>query len=266
VRPSSPLASVESDGPGLFSLDGSVAIVTGASGGIGGAIARELAARGGRVALVSTSLERAQSAARRIDGETIALAGSVERVEDAQRLIEDTLACWGAVHILINAAGVIVRTASRDLAERDWDRVLDTNLKGTFNMCQSAARLALIPSGRGCVLNVSSARALVGTTGGYAAYAASKAGVNGLTRQLAAEWAPYGIRVNAIAPATVDTPLAEDVLRNSGRREAIVARIPLGRLATPADIVGPAIFLCSRGASYITGQVLYIDGGFTTWQ
>ena len=250
----------------LLAFEDQVVLVTGATGGIGSALAAAFAARGAYVALVGTDQVRATAAAARLGTETFALAGDVSSVIQAEELVQAVLARWGRLNVLVNAAGVITRVPSAELNEADWDRVLDVNLKGTWAMSRAAARLSMFAAGSGVILNVSSVRALVGTTAGYGAYAASKAGVNGLTRQLAIEWASHGLRVNAVALTTVETPLTAGLLADADRRAAIVARTPLGRIATPDDVVGPALFLCSRAAAYVTGQVLYVDGGFTAWQ
>ncbi len=243
-----------------FSLNGKVALVTGASRGIGAAIAAALGHAGARVVLlgrdeaalagVHDSLAAAGCAVTRL----IADVAQVPGIDAAFDEIHQSL---GRIDILVNNAGVEEVRASRDVAETLWDRILDTNLKGAFFCAQAAARRM---AHGGSIVNVCSLTSEVGVAGA-AAYTASKSGLAGLTRALAAEWAPDGIRVNGIGPGYFRTALTEPFYQDEGWRSAMLRKIPLGRFGQLDDLAGAAVFLCSDAAAYITGQILYVDGG-----
>jgi 2-deoxy-D-gluconate 3-dehydrogenase len=173
--------------------------------------------------------------------------------------VNDAATRHGRFDILVNAAGVIDRLDSLEVTPAQWDRVVDVNLKGTFFACQAAAR-AMIPAGSGCIVNIASELAFA-ATGRRSAYIASKAGVTGLTRALAAEWGPLGIRVNAVAPGLTRTPMTADLEVNA--LEDYRLATPNRRLAEPADIADVVLFLASDAARHVAGQVLVVDGGFT---
>jgi 2-deoxy-D-gluconate 3-dehydrogenase len=217
-------------------LNGRVAIVTGARGGIGSATVLALEAAGAKV----TGFDREVDVSDR---------SAVERA----------FAAFERLDILVNAAGVIARGPALDTTSDDWDAVLDVNLKGTFFACQAAARV-MSRHGGGCIVNVASELAIAASAG-RAAYIASKAGVIGLTRALAVEWAPLGIRVNAVAPGLTRTPMTADLAEEA--REAYRLRAPNQRLGEPADIADVVVFLASDAARHVVGQVLPVDGGFT---
>jgi NAD(P)-dependent dehydrogenase (short-subunit alcohol dehydrogenase family) len=211
-------------------------VVTGAQGGIGGATVRALEAAGAKV----TGIDR------EVD------------VSDPSAL-ERALAGFNRLDILVNAAGVISRGPALEVEPGGWDRVLDVNLKGTFFACQAAARL-MSRGGGGSIVNVASELAIAASAG-RAPYIASKAGVIGLTRALAVEWAPLGIRVNAVAPGLTRTPMTADLTEEA--REEYRLRAPNQRLGEPADIADVIVFLASDAARHVVGQVLPVDGGFT---
>lgn len=258
--------------PGLFSLDGRVALIPGGGGAIGSAMAVAFAGAGARVAVADVTLERAEAAAglvRAAGGDALALAVDATREAECDRIVAETLERFGKVDIIVNAigggAGKVLFDA--EAYPRDaWDWIMELNVRSTLLATQSAVR-AMIEAGHGgTVLNISSVRADLGINAGYSAYVAAKGAISSLTRQWATEWAKHGIRVNAIRPTFVDTPQVAMLLGDPAFKAGIVSRIPLGRVGETNDLVGAAIFLCSDAASFITGQVLGIDGGLTGTQ
>ena len=255
-----------------FRMDGRVAVVAGGSGGIGVRLCAAFAGVGARVGIIgrkAEGLEAARRAAEDASGEALVLTGDMTKEADAERVVEETVARWGRVDVLVNAigggAGAALH-AAHEYPEDRWDWILDLNLRTQFLVSKAAAR-AMIDGGRGGrVLNISSVRGQLGLRAGYSAYVAAKGAMNALTRQYATEWAPYGITVNAISPTFVRTPQVESLLADESFREGLVARIPLGRIADPDDLVGAALFFCSDASSFCTGQVLTLDGGLTATQ
>lgn len=250
-----------------FRLDGQVAIVTGATGGLGSAIARCFAAAGAHVALAD--LPAQIEAARRLADEIADQSGvralgvamdvtDVTGIERATAQVEDEI---GPPDILVANAGVIIRKPSLEVSEEDWDRVVDVDLKGVFFCCQAAGK-RMVARGRGSIVAISSQNGLVGQQE-RAAYCAAKAGVVNLVRVLALEWAARGVRVNAVGPTFVETPLTRQALANPAVRQDILSRIPIGRLGTPEEVANAVLFLASPAASLITGTCLVADGGWT---
>lgn len=243
-------------------LAGKVAIVTGASRGIGRGIALRLAQEGAKVVVNHrNSPEGAAETVASIQaagGEAVAIQADVADFEEAQRLVKDTLAVFGRVDILVNNAGTTRDTLLMMMREDQWDVVIDTNLKSVFNCCKAAAR-SMVKNRYGRIINVSSVSGLAGQAG-QTNYAASKAGVIGFSKSLAKELGSRNITVNVVAPGFVPTALTESVLTEENRQRAIEAT-PLGRLGTAEDVAGAVAFLASDDASFITGQVLSVDGG-----
>jgi 3-oxoacyl-[acyl-carrier protein] reductase len=239
-------------------LQGQVALVTGGSRGIGLAIARELASAGARVAVVARDGARAEAAAAELPGEGHrGYACDVSSSEQCNALVKQVEADLGGLDVLVNNAGVTRDNVLMRIKDEDWDAVLDTNLRGAFNLMRAASR-GMMKKRSGRIINISS---VVGVTGnaGQANYAASKAGLIGMTKSVAKELAGRGVLVNAVAPGYIETDMTAEL--PEAARTALMANIALARLGKPEDIAPAVRFLAGPGASYITGQVLVVDGG-----
>ncbi len=245
-----------------FQLVGRRALVTGASRGIGEALAHGLARFGADVAVTSRDPARLERVVARITGEgrqAVPLAVDMRDPPAIAGCVTAAAGALGGLDILVNNAGTEEVRPSLDVDEALWDRILDTNLKGAFFAAQAAARAM---AGRGgAILNVASLTSEVGVPTAVP-YGSSKAGLVGMTRALASEWAPLGIRVNAIGPGYFRTQLTEVFYQDERWAAAMLAKIPAGRFGDLRDLVGAAVFLCSDAARYVTGQVLYVDGGY----
>jgi gluconate 5-dehydrogenase len=258
-----------------FSLAGRVALVPGGSGGIGRRVCVAFARLGARVVLVSRSAEHTAEARQAIlkdvggKPDVLAVTGDVTRPADARSAVAKTIDEFGRLDILVNAVGGGAGGAlhpAEDYPESEWDRIVDLNLKSALFPSQAAAK-AMIAAGRGGrILNISSVRGQLGINAGFSAYVAAKGALNALTRQHATEWAQHGITVNAISPTFVRTPQVENLLADETFRLNLIKRIPLGRIAEVDDLIGAVIFLCSDAGSFVTGQVLTLDGGLTATQ
>lgn len=248
-----------------FDFSGQRALVVGA-GGLGAAIAAGLAAHGAAVAVADLDEARALAFADDLAAEhgvlTAGLAVDVTDEASVRDLIAAVVRDLGGVGILVNAAGATVRTRAEDLAPADWRRILEVNATGTFLCCQ-AAGAHMAGHGGGAIVNLSSVRGRYGATFGQAEYSASKGAVDALTRSLAAQWAELGIRVNAVAPTFVATDLTRAVLADERFAAGLRASIPMGRWGEAEDVVGPVLFFASPVARFVTGQILYVDGGLT---
>jgi len=246
-----------------FSLSGRKALVTGASRGIGAALAVGLAEAGADVAVAArepSALAATAAAIADAGRKSVAIAIDVRDPAAIRAGVEKAVQALGGLDILVNNAGVEEVRDSLAVDEALWDRIVDTNLKGAFFCAQAAARIMAASKG-GAIVNLCSLTSEVGVPTA-APYGSSKSGLLGMTRALAAEWAAKGIRVNGIGPGYFRTDLTEVFYQNAEWRQAMLAKIPLRRFGRLDDLVGAAVFLCSDAAAYITGQCLYIDGGY----
>jgi len=253
----------------LFNLGERSALVTGATGALGTAAARGLAAAGAKLTLAGGNADRLEE----LGAELRAAAAAVELVarrpdslEDAEAMVAAASAAHSAPELIVTAAGVNKVAMIEDQSVADWEDVMDANVRGSWLVCKAAAP-GLIAAGGGKVVLVSSTRGRLGHTAGYSAYCTSKSAVDGLCRTLACEWGKHGINVNAIGPTVFRSDLTAwmyaDEDPGKGVREGMLTRIPLGRLGEPEDFVGTLLFLLAPASDFCTGQVLYVDGGYT---
>ena len=245
----------------MAQLAGHVAIVTGGGQGIGRGVALCLAHAGAHVVINDTNQERIAQTVTEVQAlgvQALGIEANVTRSADIDRLVQATFSHFGKIDILVNNAGVVVVKPMEKQTEADWDTVLDVNLKGVFLCCHRVVQ-EMIKQKHGAIVNIASIAAFHYTVP-HVPYAASKAGVVALTRDLAYEVARYNIRVNAIAPGPIETPMMSTVLTPE-QKESYAKQVPLGRLGQPQDIGNAAVFLCSDAASFITGTTLPVSGG-----
>ncbi len=236
------------------------AAVTGAGRGIGRAIALALAAEGADIAILDLDQAGAKETASLVEKtgrSALDIALDVSKFAPAAEAVDKILDLWGRLDIVVNNAGITRDALLIRMKEEDWDQVIAVNLKGAFNLSRAAAR-GMMKQRSGCIVNIASIIGLMGNAG-QANYAASKGGLIALTKSLARETASRGIRVNAVAPGFIATEMTEKIPEKL--REEIVGSIPLGRMGTPEDVAGAVVFLAAPAASYVTGQVLVVDGG-----
>jgi NAD(P)-dependent dehydrogenase (short-subunit alcohol dehydrogenase family) len=248
----------------LTRLTREIAVVTGGAGGLGVAVAEALARAGARVVVADLDHEAAGAVAAKLGPGHIALPIDVRSTASVRAVAEAVSAQLGPPSILFCGAGVQRVRPTLEVTDEDWDFVVDINLGGTFRCCQ-AFGAAMVEQGRGAIVNVASLTGVEFGGGGRVAYGASKGGVMGLTRTLAIEWAPYGVRVNAVAPGIVATPMVQDLAADGSLDlDDLAGRVPLGRIATPEDIAGVTLMLMSQAGEYIVGQTLIVDGGLSS--
>ncbi|HYF79174.1 MAG TPA: glucose 1-dehydrogenase [Symbiobacteriaceae bacterium] len=249
-----------------FSLEGRVALVTGAGRGIGKALALGLVQDGADLvclARTAAEVEATAALARDMGRRAVALTADITVKSQVDEAVAAAVAQLGRIDILVNNAGMNIRTPALDLPEQDWDTVVDTNLKGPFLVAQAVGR-QMCAQGYGRIINIASVGGGVALRTGVA-YGSSKAGLIHMTRILALEWAKYGVTVNAIGPWYFKTSLTEKLLANEQYLNEILARTPLKRVGDLEELVGPVVFFASGASSYVTGQVLYVDGGMTIY-
>ena len=247
-----------------FSLKGKSGIVTGAGSGIGKGMATGLVQAGAELVIAGRNLEKLEAAAeemRQFGGPVIPAQADISKMEDIKGLVDRAVKEFEKIDFLFNNAGIIRRNPSEDFLEKDWDEVIDINLKGPFFLAQAVARVMISQERKGKIINTSS---LIAVQGGkrVPAYAASKGGLAQVTKSMANDWAKYDILVNAIGPGWVSTELTEPLRQDKERFTEITGRIPLGRWADPEDLAGAAVFLASDASNYITGQTIFVDGGW----
>ncbi len=247
-----------------FSLHGRSGIVTGGGSGIGRAIAKGLVQAGAELIIAGRNQERLEKTASELQalgGPVLPFSADMSKMEDLRRLVGHAVQTFGKIDFLFNNAGTIRRAPSEDFTEKDWDETLNTNLKGPFFLAQAVAKVMIYQKRKGKIINTSS---LIAVQGGkrVPAYSASKGGLNQITKTMANDWAKYNILVNAIGPGWVRTELTEPLQRDKERSADILGRIPLGRWADPEDLAGVAVFLASDASDYVTGQTIFVDGGW----
>jgi len=249
-----------------FRVDGRLAAVTGASRGLGRAIAIGLAAAGADVAVtdLTSDIGECDSVAQEVEAlgrRALALPLDVRDRESAAAAVDAIVKAWGGLDIWVNNAGIIIRKPALELAEEDWDAVVNVDLKGVFLGAQAAAR-AMVERGGGKIINIASINGMIGSRT-RAAYCASKAGAINLTRTLALEWATHKINVNAVAPTYIDTPLTQRLFEDKEFLQEVLGRTPMRRLGRPEEVAAAAVFLASPASDMITGHTLVVDGGWT---
>jgi len=246
-------------------LKNKVAIVTGSRRGIGKAIALTLAKAGANVVVSDINLDDCNKVVeeiKAINGNALAVKADVSNPEDVSKMINLTTEKFGKVDILINNAGIYMQKSLKEITEKDFDRILDINLKGVF-LCSKAAVPEMIKQGKGKIINIASIAGQVGFANS-SAYCASKGGIINMTRELALELGQYKINVNAIGPGVIETLMTKDLLEDKATKEALLANIPLNRIGKPEDIANAALFLASDNSDYITGITLFVDGRWLT--
>jgi NAD(P)-dependent dehydrogenase (short-subunit alcohol dehydrogenase family) len=244
-------------------LDGRTAVVIGGTSGIGRAIALGLAEAGADVVCTSRRADQVDTAAGEIEGlgrRTIRCVSDVSDRTSLEQLLAEAKSAFGKVDILVNSAGITKRSPTVDLDEEDWNAILETNLTGTLRSCQVFGR-HMVENGYGRIVNIASLSTFVSLFE-VAAYSASKAAVASLTKSLAIEWAKHGVNVNAIAPGVFRTALNEKLLNETPRGQEFLSRTPMGRFGNVDELAGAAVFLSSEAASFVTGEILVVDGGF----
>jgi NAD(P)-dependent dehydrogenase (short-subunit alcohol dehydrogenase family) len=251
----------------MFSLEGKVAVVVGGAGGIGEILAEGLAKQGAKVAIADIMLDKGQEIAKRIQGatkkEALAFKVDITDEQSVTQLAKDVAAKFGTVDILVNSQGANFKHNATEFPADRWDKMFAINVKGIMLSCREFGKI-MIAQKKGKVVNMSSVRGVRATLWeGNEGYCATKGAVDMITRSLASEWAQHNINVNAIGPSTIRTPLAERTLSDPERLARYMANVPLKRVGEPADLVGACVFLASPASDFITGQILYLDGGLT---
>ena len=248
----------------MFKLDGKVALVTGASRGIGLGITEALASAGADVALCSRSADVLRAHAERIAEESghraISVPADLTDVGEIRGVVDKVVEKLGRLDILVNNAGINIRTPALEFTEEMWDRVMDTNIRSPFFVAQASAG-AMLESGGGSIINTASMLTFMGRAT-VPAYSASKGGIGQLTKALAVEWAERGVRVNAIAPGFISTEMTVPLREDAEFDGWVLGRTPMRRWGCPADLAGAAVFLASDASGFVTGQILAVDGGF----
>ncbi len=250
----------------MFRLNGKVALVTGGTGGIGEVLATGLSRYGAKVVISSRHPAALEKSIQKItalsDNDAIAIPADVTDETSVAHLVAEVEKQHGKLDILVNAMGINIKHAAFEFPMDQWETLFRVNVKGTMIMCKYAGQV-MREQRAGAIVNLSSVRGIRGYTGGNAGYCATKGAVELMTKTLALEWAPYGIRVNALGPALVITPGTRHIADNPELAKQYAAAVPMGRIGLPEDMVGAVIYLVSDAASFVTGQTIYVDGGLT---
>ncbi len=251
----------------MFRLDGKVAAVIGGGGGIGELMAEGLADRGAKVAVASRNIQKLEEVAGRIQSKTGSEAAAFQMdITDEQSVVrctKDVIARFGTVDILVNSQGLNIKRPAAEFPPDEWDQMFAVNVRGVMLVCREFGK-TMIEKKKGKIINLSSVRGVRATMwDGNEGYCATKGAVDMITRTLASAWAPYNINVNAIGPSLIRTELASATLNDPEKLAKYVANVPLKRVGEPQDLVGLCIFLASPASDFITGQIIYLDGGLT---
>ena len=249
----------------LFDVTGKVALITGATGGFGRAASQALAAAGAKVMLTGRTVPKLEQIAAQIKdagGEASISAGDPAIHDDVKRVIRETLEAFGGVDVLITAAGVNKPGFVHEQSDEEWQMIMDANVKGTYFFCKEAGKVMISQGRGGKVILLGSVRGELGLSR-YTGYCPSKGAVHLLAKTLGCEWGPHKINVNCIAPAVFRTELTQWIYDDPAVHKTFLGRIPIGRLGEPEDFIGAVIFLSSRASDWMTGSVMYVDGGYT---
>ena len=252
----------------LFNLERKVAIVAGGAGGIGSAICEGLAAFGATVVVCGRTGVKAEKLAAGINaagGQAWGVELDILNIQRVRQFVPEVVSRYGSADVVINCVGMQIEAPAEEYNEEDWDQIFAVNLKAAFFLSQAVAR-EQIPKGGGKHIHISSVRSLLGIHRGFIGYCASKGGMNLMIKQLSTEWAKHNISVNGIAPTFIRTELVKQYLEDPNFYDPLVARIPLGRVGEPLDLAGLAVYLSAPAADFITGQIIYADGGVTACQ
>jgi NAD(P)-dependent dehydrogenase (short-subunit alcohol dehydrogenase family) len=252
----------------LFNLKGKVAIVAGGAGGIGSAICEGLAAFGATVVVCGRTGAKAEELAADINaagGQAWGVELDILNIEHVRQFVPEVVSRYGSADVMINCVGMQIEAPAEEYSEKDWDQIFTVNLKSAFFLSQTVAR-EQIPKGGGKHIHISSVRSLLGIHRGFIGYCTSKGGMNLMIKQLATEWAKHNINVNGIAPTFIRTELVKQYLEDPNFYNPLVARIPMGRVGEPLDLAGLAVYLSAPAADFITGQIIFADGGVTACQ
>ena len=251
----------------MFNLKGKTAIVTGASSGLGVVFAEALAEMGANLELAARRIEKLHEVAsnlKPLSAKARPFPCDVSKQEDVQSLVDDTVKTFGRLDIIVNNAGVAAMSPATDISVEEWNKVVAVNLTGVFLCARTAAR-QMIKQGGGKIINIASIYGAVGDVFPASPYYATKGAVINMTRDLAVEWAPYNIKVNAIAPGFFPSEMTEAIFQDPGYLEYIRKQTPLGRPGNPEDLKGAVVYLASLASDYVTGQTIFVDGGWTAW-